>query len=65
MLNSVPRSKTGPINGLKQFSGLLSGDHNKVFTAIRGEIWIANNGVKAPFVSFADKPKGLIQKVLS
>lgn len=31
MVNSVPRSKQGPINGLKHFSGLLSGDQNKVF----------------------------------
>lgn len=66
-LNSVPRSKSGPINGLKQFTGLLSGDQNKVFQVERAEIWIGNSaGSKTPSVSFANQSKvGRISKVLS
>jgi len=60
MVNAVPRSKVGAIQGLKHFSGLLNGDQNKVFHVERAEIWIGNNGAKSTTVSFAEKPKGLV-----
>ena len=65
MVNSVPRETTGPINGLKVFSGLLNGDQNKVFQVEKAEIWIGNNGTKAKSISFAEKPKQHLQSVLS
>ena len=65
MVSAVLRSKPGPINGLKHFSGLLNGDQSKAFIVERAEIWIGNNGNKSVTFSSTEKPKGLVQKILS
>lgn len=59
----MPDNKSGA-QGLKHFQSLLSGATHSTFQVERAEIWIGNGDKKVATVS-QDKPKVLIQKVLT